>query len=307
MKKQSSKGAQAGFTLIEMMVALTIGMFLVGALIVTYLGNARSSRASIALTQMSEDGQAALGILTQSLRQTGYNPRQPVTGDAYDLKLGGLTLFACDTGFFSISAAMPLLTCAAGVAPGAIAVAYLGDRFNGIMTSDGKVSDCVGSGIVPTIDTPTGASYTVVQNRFYLAKGSLMCAGNGGVNPFTTPQPLVDNVVELKVSFGVSAPTGTDTLATGYLSASEVGPLTSAVGVFNNASFIALAPVDRWGKVVSARVCVVMQSSVVVLEGGSANQPQYNDCNGILRTSSDGRLRRAFAATVLLRNRVVPS
>ena len=304
MKSRRFKSAQQGFTLIEMMVSLTIGLFLVGALIVTYLGNLQSSRASIALTQMSEDGQAALSLITQSLRQTSYNPRQPVTGDVYDLKLGGLTLYACDTGFASITAAMPSLTCATGAGPGAISVAYLGDRFNGILTSDGKVSDCVGSGIDPITDTASGTTYTVVQNRYYLANGSLMCAGNGGATPFTTPQPFVENVVDLKVSFGVSAPTGTDSLATGYLSALQVGPLTSSTGVFNNASFLALTPVARWDKVISARVCVVMRSSGVVLESGSANPPKYSDCDGVLQTITDGRLRRAFAVTVLLRNRI---
>jgi type IV pilus assembly protein PilW len=302
VKHRNFKAAQQGFTLIEMMVSLTIGLFLVGALIVTYLGNLQSSRASIALTQMSEDGQAALGLITQSLRQTSYNPRQPVTGDVHDLKLGGLTLFACDTGFSTISDAMPSLTCAGGAGPGAIAMAYLGDRFNGILTSDGKVSDCVGSGIDPITDS--SGNYTVVQNRYYLANGSLMCAGSGGANPFTNPQPFVDNVDDLKVSFGVSSPTGTDALATGYLSASQVGPLNGSNGVFNDADFMALTPVARWDKVISARVCVVMRSSGVVLEGGSANPPQYNDCDGVLQTIKDGRLRRAFSATVLLRNRI---
>ena len=289
------------------MVSLTIGLFIVGALVVTYLGNLQSSRASIALTQMSEDGQAALGLITQSLRQTSYNPRQPVTGSAYDLKLGGLTLYACDTGFSSTSAAMSSLACSAGTGHGAIAVAYLGDKFNGILTSDGKVSDCVGAGIGLTTDTTSGATYTVVQNRYYVANGSLMCAGSGGTSPFTTPQPFVDNVVDLKVSFGVSSPTSTDTIATGYLNAAQVGPLTGSTGVFNNADFIALTPVARWDKVISVRVCVVMSSSGVVLESGSANQPQYSDCDGVLQTINDGRLRRAFSATVLLRNRIARS
>ncbi|CAN5489387.1 hypothetical protein BH11PSE7_BH11PSE7_01680 [soil metagenome] len=304
MKPRNSKRAQQGFTLIELMVSLTIGLFLVGALVVTYLGNLQSSRASIALTQMSEDGQAALGLITQSLRQTSYNPRQPVTGDVYDLKLGGLTLYGCDTGFASTTAAMQSLTCATGAGPGAIAVGYLGDKFNGILTSDGKVSDCVGSGIDPISDAASGTTYTVVQNRFYLANKSLMCTGNGGASPFNTPQPFVDNVDDLRVSFGVSSPTGTDSLATGYLSASQVGPLTGATGVFNDAGFLALTPVQRWDKVISARVCVVMRSSGVVLETSSANPPRYSDCDGVLQTITDGRLRRAFAATVLLRNRI---
>ncbi len=295
--------AQAGFSLVELLVALAIGLVLSGALAVTYLGNLQTSRATMALAQLNEDGQAALAMIVQQLRQAGYNPAPPGADKPRDLKVQGVTLFACDAGFEAVASPMSSLQCKAGrQRQGAIAIAYLADRFNTVPTAETppRATDCVGTGIHPLTDDH--GPYFVAQNRFFIANGNLMCAGSGGVKPFTNQQPFVENVEELRLAFGVSSPHTTHTAPAGYLSAAEVGGLTGHDGVFADAEFLALTPAQRWDKVVNVRVCLLMRSAGAVLEQGNASQP-YIDCDGILQDATDGRLRRAFATTVLLRNR----
>jgi len=300
-------GGQRGFTLVELLVSITIGMALVGALVVTYLGNAQSNRSVIALTQLGEDGQASLALMVQQLRQTDYNPRVGFPPVQRDLQVDGFALVGCDSGVQSVSGATGTLKCNSSSGPAAFSVAYIGDGFNTVPTGDSppRATDCAGAGVTPLGDA--SGSYTVVQNRFYVRNGSLMCAGNGGIAPYSTPQPFVENVEDLRISFGVSAPLSTSTVAAGYMSAAEVGALTGTAGVFADADFFALTPAARWGKVVSVRVCLVMRSPGVVLPASDAAPQYYNDCSGAKVKTVDGRLRRAFAATVLLRNRVAAS
>lgn len=299
--------SQRGFTLVELMVSITIGLALIGALSVTYLGNAQSNRSVIALGQLGEDGQAGLALMVQQLRQTDYNPRVGSPSARRDLQVDGFALFGCDRGFQSVSAATGALACNSTTGPAAFSLTYIGDGLNTIPTADvpPKATDCTGAGVTPLADA--NGSYTVVQNRFYVQNGSLMCAGNGGVTPYATPQPFVENVEDMRLMFGVSAPLSTNTVASGYMSAAEVGAQTGTAGVFADTDFTDLAATARWAKVVSVRVCLVMRSSAVVLPASDAAPQYYNDCSGTKVRTVDGRLRRAFAATVLLRNRVAAS
>lgn len=301
------RALQRGVTLIELMVSMAIGLALVGALVLTYLGNAQSTRTSMALTQMSEDGQAALALMTQQLRQADYNPRLPAPAGVRDLQTGGFGFFACDAGFQSVSAAFASLQCNTGTGPAAMAVTYVADRFNTVPTAATPPgpTDCVGNG-VPSITDAAGAYY-VVQNRFYVDGGNLMCAGNGATSPFSGAQPFVENIDDLVVNFGVAAPLPPVGGVAGYMTAAQLGPIAGSSGVFNDADFMALAPAARWGRVLSVRVCVVMRSAVAVVPALESAPQHYVDCRGKKIRTVDGVLRRAFAATVLLRNRVAAS
>ena len=315
-----------GFSLIELMISLVIGLVIAIAAGSAYLGSASAGRIAEAQSRMNEDGQAALAILVQQLRMAGDNPlragrrvqfrRNPIYLP-YDTSTFTLTMSnsfsafgirGCDGKFNNIGTAGGSLdtldpsTCVSGTStvPDSIAVSYEADRYNTIPTAANLPTDCLGNALSSANATatfpyisPYTATYAIADNRFYIgtATTSLYCKGNGGAS---TAQPLVENVEDMQLSYGTVSATTTSTTATvaGYLRADEVAAL-------------ATTPADdatRWRKVLAVRLCVLIRSENPVAP--DANSARYDDCHGNRDVAApDLRLRRAYSTTVVLRSR----
>ncbi|MFT5657698.1 MAG: type IV pilus assembly protein PilW [Gammaproteobacteria bacterium] len=63
--------AQAGISLVEILVSLVISLFLLGGIISVYVGNTTTYRFANALSQVQENGRFALDTITQDLRAVG--------------------------------------------------------------------------------------------------------------------------------------------------------------------------------------------------------------------------------------------
>lgn len=316
-----------GFSLIELLISMTIGLVIVGAALSAYLGASGAGRVAEAQSRMNEDGQAALNILTQQLRMAGNNPNQanrvglsrqnPVYGTTtFTTSPGTFTtsffsIRGCDDRFSNITATtatnLDALTCAAGTStlPDSIAVNYEADRYNTIPTAAGLPTDCLGNAIsivtatfpATTPTSATSGTYTVADNRFFVGTSTaivsptLYCKGNGGTS---SAQPLVENIEDMQFTYGTVSTATTSTTATvaGYLRAAEVASL-------------ATTPADdttRWGKVLSVRICILVRSET--FSAPDAASAKYDDCQGNRNvTAPDLRLRRAYSTTVVLRNR----
>jgi type IV pilus assembly protein PilW len=220
--------------------------------------------------------------------------------------VSAFSIRGCEGKFSNITTASNLdaLTCTAGTTtlPDSIAVNYEADRYNTIPAS-GSPTDCLGNTLTTVNATfPSGtvttATYAVADNRFYIgtstaiASPSLYCKGNGGASG---AQPLVENIEDMQFTYGTVSASNTSTTATiaGYLTANEV---------VSDAN-LALLPIEqRWGKVLSVRICVLVRSENPVAP--DANSAKYDDCLGNRNVSApDLRLRRAYSTTVVLRNR----
>jgi type IV pilus assembly protein PilW len=327
-----------GFSLIELMISLTIGLVIAVAAMSAYLGTASASKMTDAQSRMNEDGQAALNLLTSQLRLAGANPVQanranafrhnPVfnstyvggTSTAYGTStlaaigvsvspvtytMASFALRGCDGTFGSITSAVDIssLTCAGGTTtlPDSIAVSYEADRYNTISTSTGRATDCVG-GSLPTASATfssgvsTTATWAVADNRFYVKSSaggipSLYCKGAASLE-----QPLVENVEDMQLQYGVVSTTANSPTATvaGYLTADGVITETNMALLASDA--------DRWGRVITVRICVVVRSETPVAP--DAASASYTKCDGSTDSSkTDLRLRRAYSTTVVLRNR----
>ena len=326
--------AMPGFSLIELMISLTIGLIIAGAAFAAYMGTAGASKMAEAQGRMNEDAQAALTILTQQLRMAGNNPGQanrvddpvatlssrhnPVylpspTYAGFALAPGTFALSSfsmrgCDGQFSNIGTAARLdeLICANGAGPDAIAVSYEADRFNTVPTQDGLPSDCAGNAlsvVTATLPEIAGAgsasvavTYAVADNRFYIASAagipSLYCKGNGAA----LPQALVENIEDLRFSYGVvsTASTASTAAVAGYLSANDISTQANLAALADDAA--------RWAKVITVRICVLVRSEAAVVS--DAASARYLKCDGSVETAApDLRLRRAYSSTLVLRNR----
>jgi type IV pilus assembly protein PilW len=207
-RRQLASRPALGFSLIELMVSLTIGLVIAVAAMSAYLGAASSSKMTDAQSRMNEDAQAALAILSQQIRMAGNNPAQasrtseslqnpvylptptftlPTPTFTYSAGSYALTNFrirGCDGTFGNITSATATVdsldtsTCVSGtstIPADSVAINYEADRYNTIETTSLVPTDCLGNGltqITGTLPTVTTTSPTTISSTvsYYVAE-----------------------------------------------------------------------------------------------------------------------------------------
>ena len=341
-RRQLRRSAHAshGFSLIELMVSLTIGLIIAVAAVSAYLGAASAGKMAEAQSRMNEDAQAALSILTQQLRMVGNNPkranrmnastptlaslRNPVflptpTYAGFSVTPGTFTLAGftnlrgCDGRFANITSTTATIdtldtsTCAAGTStlPDSISVIYEADRFNTIPTSTGAPTDCLGNALpVITAQMPTvvGTATATTGVTYTVAENRFFVG---------TSTAIVSPSLYCKGNGGASTAQplveNVEDMQLTYGTMNTAATATGVAGylradeILSNADLAALAnDASRWGKVITVRICVVIRSETPVVS--DADSAKYLDCAGNLVDAPDLRLRRAYSTTVALRN-----
>ena len=74
-----STGRQRGFTLVELMIGMTLGLILLIALAYFFLGSRQLNRTHDDVSRMQESGRHALEILGRAIRQAGYRANSEIT------------------------------------------------------------------------------------------------------------------------------------------------------------------------------------------------------------------------------------
>ncbi|MDR0528047.1 MAG: PilW family protein [Zoogloeaceae bacterium] len=70
--KKTPYARQKGFSLVELMVAATIGLVILGGVVVAFLTNRDSTRFNEEMMKLQENGRAVMSFLTEDLRMAGY-------------------------------------------------------------------------------------------------------------------------------------------------------------------------------------------------------------------------------------------
>lgn len=311
---RTRRGAR-GFSLVELLVSLAIGVMVIGALLAAWMAVQQTSRHADALAQMSEDGSAALQVLRQHVAMAGFHSVAPAGAPARP------ALFGCDGGggFTGGTGAAigDLGGCAGGAGgPDWLAVAYevqvdaaAGGRSlgNGVLGSGATPMDCVGNAVARS-----GGAF-VVDSHFYVQRPSggtrtaLYCR-QGGAGSSVTGQPVAENVVDFQVRYLLAAEGGGGG-GGGNGGASARGPQQAASGPrqaawFSDAPAATPGPGNRFDDVLAVRLCVEITSATPVADRGTP-QP-YLDCRDTSVQATDGYLHRAFTTTVTLENRLRP-
>ncbi|WP_223669208.1 PilW family protein [Kangiella shandongensis] len=142
--KMITKSKQKAFTLIEYMVAITIGLILLAGITYLFLGMKRSTDTQSAISNLQESGRFALYFLSDDIQNAGW---ADVEESGYGVYTSPAFLFGAgetaDGGAADVS--------------DSITVRYEAD------------TDCVG-----------GASGGIVENNYYVKDGQLVCSGNSG-------------------------------------------------------------------------------------------------------------------------------
>ncbi len=310
-----------GFTLLELLIAMTIGLVILAASLLVYTSSSRGSRISQIETQLNEDGILALNLIQQQIKQAGYSQQIiPTTGATVSGNYSGLALRGCDHGFANTAAGFDALACASGSGPAALAIRYQATAENTMPTSAGSATNCVGNSILPLtpsqvspVPTPAPGNYALADNRYFITNSNghpnLSCRGSessGAANIIGTSQPLLVDIEDIVIRYGVASQ-GSLELANiydpvrhqivNYLSASDIDSLAIA-------GTIADPTQNRWGRVLSVRVCLIMRSEQTIADAPDGAF-KYKTCDNTDATGTDQYLRRTFTTTVLLRNRLM--
>jgi type IV pilus assembly protein PilW len=285
-------------TLIEVLISLVIGLVVVGAVIVSFVGSGKAGRYQSALNQMNQDAQFGLNLLSREIELAGYvSPSQ---------SLGSLTpLFGCDgaTGAIPFDPTATTLVCgnSGTTNVSAFEVVYEADINTTVPVTVGSVqypSNCLGDRLAAV-----GSIY-IARNRYFIdtatgtnasGRPELYCASPASANNSGTyhREPVMENVDDLQVSYGVALP---ETYV--VIRYAKAGKDSTTVNTVN------AQPAGEWNNVMAVRICLLMRSAEPVLTGEDTRT--YLDCNSQTKTSTDNYLRRAYVTTATVRSKMAP-
>jgi len=271
--KTRHRTGERGFSLVELMISMAVGMVVIGAVLAAYLGMGAGSRNSRAMAQMTEDVSLAMNVLRSHVAMAGFSTPNGVGADGkFTKNYNGMAIMGCSSTFTDATVAIDALACSKEGSD-AIAVVYEADGDNAIV-SGGQFLDCLGNSI-----PADGAGLFLSYSRFYVSNGQLFCRGpgNGG------EQALIENIEEMRIWYGFAR--NGETYPVAYYSRAPNDPKMNDVDA---------------GRVVSARICLVVRSEDQVMDEVTS----YIDCEGSSKLPDDRRMYRAFTSTVVLQNRM---
>jgi len=275
----SSLRASRGFSLVELMVAMAIGLILT-LLIGQIFINSRAMFASTDnLSRLQENARYALTLLSREIRTSTYrsDPRMQVATPFVAPSLGMNGTDGGTTG-----------TPASGL-PDKITVRFQGSGTAASGSPDGTVQDCIGARV----------DYNVmVMNTFLIQNDS---ANNNEPTLFcntdtTAPNacaaascfPIIPGVENMQILYGEDITDGFST------------------AVFDGSTdrWVTAGNVNNWDNVVAVRISVLMRTADRVADAPTPNTTKWTmSGTDVYAPGNDTRLRRVFTTVVNLRNR----
>ena len=191
--KPQSRQAQHGFTLVEILVAMVIGLLMMAGIMQISAANKESSRLQRNMGFVQENIRVSMDLLNRDIRMAGFNTNPNV-----------------DVPPFITVSAPTTITTAAITADGG------GADNDQITLRYQSATDC--------LNVNTGALFAV--NHYFISNQRLMCRGNG--NPVA--QPLAEGVESMQILYGENTDNDPRS-ANRYVRAHEVGSMLDVVSV----------------------------------------------------------------------------
>lgn len=284
-----------GFSLIELMISLAIGLVLMIFVTSLFFSSQFSARLNDDNARIQEDGYVAMNMIGRNLMQAGYgNMRTSTTTD-----FSGIGFKACQQGF-----KMPLTAdfqCNTHPQELEFIVSYMvetvhGRGWNGAITNiwDQSSADC--NGTPPGYNALPEPTSVAVINRYFTktidGETSLFCQGNGKIiNAQDAAQSMLGNIDKLMLTYGV-----------------DTNGIYAPSTFFNNANDVDALPISRsnkinWDQIISVKVCIALHSDNAV-----TSAPQtYRDCDNTTRIAPNKKLHTTLTRTFTLRNHAQPT
>lgn len=139
---------QAGFTIIEMMIALILGLIVVSAVVNMYIGSTRSATYTRGLQTMQENGRYGVSVLQRGFRLAGYSPDDVLIDPINIAESSGDSVTVVMRRSYDCNGN----DTASAATPGFAENTYAFDSAQGIITCEGNTTAAVPMTIVEGVD-----------------------------------------------------------------------------------------------------------------------------------------------------------
>jgi type IV pilus assembly protein PilW len=184
-----ARRAQRGFTLIEILIALLVGLFLLGALLTVVQTNRRVFGEQNQMAQLQDNERMALTMLTDVIQSAGYYPSYPLQSTS--AALNAAAPFASGQSISGSTTGPPF-----------------GDQIQVRYQTNGgdNILNCSGQ------PNPVGGPPTIYVNAFQVTGGYLQCTLTNMTTNTATTYTLVGgapgsglDIVGMTINYGVKA------------------------------------------------------------------------------------------------------
>lgn len=273
----------AGFTLIEMMISLVLGLLVLGAIGSVYIGSKRTSTTRDAMAMLQENGRIAIRHLQAGIAPAGYPMEDSIPSfiysDVTDAAEETVLVAATKDGIKRLTtdatACSDLTTDASGEAyvacPDSITISFAA-------RTSGYEADCLGSTRAMSV-----GGQALMVNRFFVENGVLKCQGSSN----TSSQPIAEGVENMQILYGVELDDRKLMLTAKELNAWVVKDGEDQVS---------------WNTVSVVQVALLV-SSIKTGFTKNGDSTTYQLLGESITIPSDGRAYRVFTTTIPLRNR----
>ncbi len=230
---------QHGYTLLEILVALTIGVFLLGGLFTILQNTRRTSGNQTGIAQLQDEQRMAMSMLNDVIQNAGY-----FDTNTYASSLTAWPNATAVAASGTSLAAGQALTGSDG-ATDVISARYATNGTDNMIGCNGTTSGSAATWLNTFfISTSTSGGVTTY---------SLSCSIDGGATNFV---PLVQGVYNMQIYYGVSTVSGSNNVDT-YMTATQV------------------AAASAWPNVTSVRVTLAFVNPLYNQAGYTATTNQY--------------------------------
>lgn len=176
MNTSIPKHRQHGMTLIEIMVALVISLFLLAGLLQMFIATRQSSRIQENLSRVQENGRFGVEYINRVVRQAGYRSRSTIlNGEAFKQKFGVDRIEGTNNDGVNNSDTVIV-------------------RFEGENTGQGEVRNCLNQ----SISSPAISIDTLSIG----ANDNLQCQVVTPIGTAPQTQPILENMEDIQVLYG---------------------------------------------------------------------------------------------------------
>ena len=268
---------QQGFSLIELLVAMLIGIFLLAGISNSYMHSKTADRKTNQSSVLEDNGRFSLEILTDILEKTAFTPNAGILDRQFITDPAHVEQEQCpvtnddsvvNTGIFN---ANTITAEGGGVESDSIGIIFHGDVGHYTDCAGGTLPDnCRMKELPDMTENPAAAR---IYNSFFVDTGTntLRCAGSRT----NAPVVIAEGVENIQFLYGI-----------------DEGA--------NQKRYVQADEVAAWDQVVSIQVAVLVRSLKPVKDKPVSKQ--YKLLNTIITSDTDKYQREVFSTTVKLRN-----